>query len=591
MKKLLFFAISLILYSNSAFRQSAKLDAQEVKALKEIWGKLKLTRKKEWNFEKDPCSGEGNWRLSVGCNCSFETNTTCHVTHISITSQYVAAILPWEFAKLQFLQSLDLDYNYLRGTIPSNWATMRLTTLSLMGNRLSGLFPTALARMTTLQDLNIEGNQFKGSIPEEIAKMKNLERLVLSSNDFSGQLPDALSKLTNLTDLRISDNNFTGKIPRFISKWTQIRKLHIQGCSFEGAIPSSISVLTQLNDLRISDLKGGASTFPPLQKMTHLKILVLRNCLIYGPIPYYVGYLRSLQTLDLSFNNLTGDIPYSFSMLKKVEYIYLTENNLTGLMPEWFLSSTKVIDVSYNHFTWDAYGPKRCEEGAINVVESYSSSTKKQNDIHPCLRKDFPCTKLDSQKIRSLHINCGGEEVNINNFIKYDADTERRGASTYYNDGNWAFSSTGNFLDDDHDSYILFNTSNLHSIPTLDTDLYTTARTSAISLTYYGLCLANGDYTVRLHFAEIVFTQDNPSGKLGKRVFDVYVQGELKLKDFDIVEAAGGIGKAIIKSYIVNVKNNTLKIRLYWAGKGTTGIPYRGCYGPIISAISVNQSK
>ncbi|KAF5757332.1 putative Malectin domain-containing protein [Helianthus annuus] len=130
-----------------------------------------------------------------------------------------------------------------------------------------------------------------------------------------------------------------------------------------------------------------------------------------------------------------------------------------------------------------------------------------------------------ASEIYSLRINCGGKEVYINN-TKYESDTEKKGASPYYNAGNWAFSSTGNFLDDDRDSdiYILSNTSSLHNTSTFDTDLYTTARTTAISLTYYGLCLINGNYTVMLHFAEIVFTQYNSFNTLGRRVFDVYVQ-------------------------------------------------------------------
>ncbi|KAL8227733.1 hypothetical protein R6Q57_015317 [Mikania cordata] len=598
MKKVLFFVFSLILYSNLTFTQSAKLDKQEVKILKQIGEKLGIAGTKVWDFEKDPCSGEGNWgigeyrkgaNVSIVCDCSFESNATCHAVDIYIKSQNISTALPSEFSKLRYLRILDLSRNYLNGTIPSTWATMQLHNLSLMGNRLSGPFPKALTRMSTLLDLSLEGNRFTGSIPQEIANLKNLERLVITSNDFMGELPVALGKLTNLTDLRISDNNFTGKIPNFISQWTQIGKLHMQGCSLEGPIPSSISVLTQLNDLRISDLKNGASTFPPLQKMTKLNKLVLRNCLIRGRIPDYIGNIASLKTLDLSFNNLTGEIPLSFSQLGKTDYIYLTENNLTGPMPAWIFSSTKDVDVSYNKFTWDSSGPNTCERGTVNVVESYSSSTNKQNNIPQCLMKDFPCSKSIEQQTHSLYINCGGKEVNINNTIEYESDTERKGASTFYNGENWAFSSTGNFLDDDHDSdvYILSNTSSLNNVSTSETELYTSARTTAISLTYYGLCLMNGNYTVRLHFAEIVFTQDNTFNSLGKRVFDVYVQGELKLKDFDIVQEAGGTGRPVTKSYMVNVKNNTLKIQLFWAGKGTIGIPLRGSYGPIISAISV----
>ena len=66
------------------------------------------------------------------------------------------------------------------------------------------------------------------------------------------------------------------------------------------------------------------------------------------------------------------------------------------------------------------------------------------------------------------------------------------------------------------------------------------------------------------------------------------MQDELVLKDFNIEDEAGGVGKEIIQNFTVVVSDNTLEIRFYWAGKGTTGIPVRGVYGPLISAISVD---
>ncbi|KAI7730572.1 hypothetical protein M8C21_005785, partial [Ambrosia artemisiifolia] len=83
---------------------------------------------------------------------------------------------------------------------------------------------------------------------------------------------------------------------------------------------------------------------------------------------------------DLSFNNLSGKIPSSFSLLgnQNPVHIYLTNNDLTGPMPRWVRSSTKNVDLCYNHFTWDASAPDNCEQGTVNVVESYSSSTSEQ---------------------------------------------------------------------------------------------------------------------------------------------------------------------------------------------------------------------
>ncbi|XP_019194517.1 PREDICTED: probable LRR receptor-like serine/threonine-protein kinase At1g07650 isoform X2 [Ipomoea nil] len=588
----------LLLLSPSLLAATPKLHQEEVIALKQIAKKLGKT---DWDFGKDPCSGGESWspkiqrksfETTVTCDCSFDNNATCHITAIALKSQNFSAGLPPEFAKFHHLKILDLSRNYLNGSIPQQWASMRLLELSFMGNRLSGPFPKVLTRITTLRNLSIEGNNFSGTIPPEIGNLIHLEKLTLSSNAFTGNLPSTFGKLKNLTDLRISDNNFTGKIPDFIGNWTNIEKLHIQGCSFEAPLPSSISSLTALTDLRISDLKGGKSSFPQLEEMESMKTLILRNCMIDGELPEYLGHMKKLKALDLSFNNLTGEIPASFVRLAKVDFIYLTGNRLTGDIPKWILSTNKNIDISDNMFSWQGSGPVECPSGSVNLVESYSSSGD-LSGVHPCLTQNFPCSNSRSRsRSYSLHINCGGKETIISNGTKYEGDLEARGASMFYSRPDWAFSSTGNFMDNDidSDSYIYSSTSALYNVNGPDSELYKTARASPLSLTYYGLCMMNGNYTVKLHFAEILFTNGTSFNSLGKRIFDVYLQENLVLKEFNIVKEAGGPEKALVKTFTVAVTSNTLKIHFYWAGKGTTGIPERGVYGPLIAAISVDPN-
>ncbi|KAJ1383753.1 Serine-threonine/tyrosine-protein kinase, catalytic domain [Sesbania bispinosa] len=122
-----------------------------------------------------------------------------------------------------------------------------------------------------------------------------------------------------------------------------------------------------------------------------------------------------------------------------------------------------------------------------------------------------------------------------------------------------------------------------------DSDLYETARVSPISLTYYGFCLENGEYTVKLYFAEIMFTDDDTFSSLGRRIFDIYIQGEPVHTDFNIANEAQGVGKEKIMQFPAYVSNNSLEIRFHWAGKGTRAIPYPSVYGPLVSAISVSQ--
>ncbi|XVF39984.1 hypothetical protein PTKIN_Ptkin01aG0076900 [Pterospermum kingtungense] len=116
-----------------------------------------------------------------------------------------------------------------------------------------------------------------------------------------------------------------------------------------------------------------------------------------------------------------------------------------------------------------------------------------------------------------------------------------------------------------------------------------TSRVSPGSLRYYGLGLENGPYTVNLFFAETGIPDRSTQtwDSLGRRVFDVYIQGTRQLRDFDISKEAGGAMRAINKTFTTNITENYLEIHLFCAGKGVCSKPDPGSYGPSISAISV----
>ena len=69
------------------------------------------------------------------------------------------------------------------------------------------------------------------------------------------------------------------------------------------------------------------------------------------------------------------------------------------------------------------------------------------------------------------------------------------------------------------------------------------------------------------------------------------LQDELVEKDFNIEDHAKGALKPYTLQFNASVTNNILEIRFYFAGKGTTRIPQRGVYGPLISALSVDPSE
>lgn len=126
----------------------------------------------------------------------------------------------------------------------------------------------------------------------------------------------------------------------------------------------------------------------------------------------------------------------------------------------------------------------------------------------------------------AFHINCGGGKIKIGE-TEYEADDDVGQAAKFVPRNKiWGFSSTGNVWKRAETHY---TAENMSALTMNDSKLYTRARLSPLSLTYYGRCLAVGNYTVTLHFAEIVFRNNKSYFSLGRRIFDVYIQVFLAL--------------------------------------------------------------
>lgn len=121
----------------------------------------------------------------------------------------------------------------------------------------------------------------------------------------------------------------------------------------------------------------------------------------------------------------------------------------------------------------------------------------------------------------------------IINGTTYEQDSDNNGVSTFCLGANWAVSSTGSFLDSTDKNNFIATAKHELSIP--DSKLYKDARIAPLSLTYLGLCLSNGNYTVKLHFAEIIFSDYNGHISPGRRIFDVYIQVGTTLKKVKII--------------------------------------------------------
>lgn len=103
------------------------------------------------------------------------------------------------------------------------------------------------------------------------------------------------------------------------------------------------------------------------------------------------------------------------------------------------------------------------------------------------------------------------------------------GAATFYisDDRKWGYSSMGIY--DPTQSKTMSYTHSIEShgecgFENKDASLYKTARVSSISLKYFGFCMKNGLYTIKLDFAEITFKEEAEHKSRGNRLFDVLIQ-------------------------------------------------------------------
>uniref|UniRef100_I1PPX5 non-specific serine/threonine protein kinase n=1 Tax=Oryza glaberrima TaxID=4538 RepID=I1PPX5_ORYGL len=555
--------IPLLLAAAVAQAQQApttRTDPTEAAALNAVFAKLGQKAQPSWNITGDPCTGratdgssteDDSFNPAITCDCTDQNGTVCHITKLKIYAMDASGPIPEELRNLT-----------------------RLTNLNFGINALSGSIPKELGNLTNLISLGLGSNNFSGPLPSELGNLDKLTGLYIDSAGLSGELPSSFSKLTKVEKLWASDNNFTGQIPDYIGSWN-LTDLRFQGNSFQGPIPATLSKLVQLTNLRIGDIENGSSSLAFISNMTSLSILVLRNCKISDNLASIdFSKFASLKLLDLSFNNITGQVPEAMLGLNSLNFLDFSYNQLSGNFPSWANEKNLQLNLVANNFVLD----------------------NSNNSVLPsgleCLQRNTPCF-LGSPHSASFAVNCGSNRSisGSDNYV-YQADGVSLGAAQYYVTGEtkWGVSNVGKFMDAPSNGIYIFNSSRQFQ-STLDPELFQTARLSPSSLRYYGIGLENGNYTVTLQFAEIEFEDTKSWKSLGRRVFDIYIQGERKERNFDIRKATGGKSyTAVKKQYLIPVTKNFVEIHLFWAGKGTCCIPAQGYYGPSISALSLKPN-
>uniref|UniRef100_A0A0E0L085 non-specific serine/threonine protein kinase n=1 Tax=Oryza punctata TaxID=4537 RepID=A0A0E0L085_ORYPU len=372
----------------------------------------------------------------------------------------------------------------------------------------------------------------------------HITKLKVHKLDVVGQIPAELQNLTYLEDLGLAMNPLSGPLPKELGNLTDLLSLGISLDNFTGELPEELGNLTKLQQMRASDNEFTGKIPDYLGSLTDMTDLILRNCKVSDNLePVDFSKFTALILLDLSFNNITGQVPGSILNMGKLEFLDFSYNQLTGNFPSWATKNNLQLNLVANNFDADYSFAVDCG--------SNSSTRGSDNTI-------------------------------------YEAEPTNLGDASYYvtDQTRWGVSNVGKFSLASNGMNIIL--SSQHFQNAVNSRLFETARMSPSSLRYYGLGLENGNYTVLLQFAEVAYPDSQTWQSLGRRVFDIYIQGSLKEKDFDIRKMAGGKSFIVVnRSYTATVSNSFLEIHLFWAGKGTCCIPADGYYGPMISALSV----
>jgi Leucine-rich repeat (LRR) protein len=225
----------------------------------------------------------------------------------------------------KILQTLQLQYNALTGTIPNNFfddqSVMR--ELNVGSNQMNGTIPSDVGFASQMTGLYVFENNFTGSIPG-LGNMP-LEVFQGQGNQFSGMLPFDLYYGTWSETIRVwwaFDNELSGPLSENLGLFPSLQDFRVGNNQLEGTIPISTYSSSRLFRFEVNDNQ------------------------LEGPIDSAIGGLSSLESFDVSNNALTGTIPTEIGLITTLQAVRTQFNAFTGSIPAdvCFLGSMDVLE-------------------------------------------------------------------------------------------------------------------------------------------------------------------------------------------------------------------------------------------------------
>ncbi|KAL4606297.1 hypothetical protein ACB092_09G092700 [Castanea dentata] len=174
----------------------------------------------------------------------------------------------------------------------------------------------------------------------------------MSLCNLQGPLDSSLQKLQSLSIINLSANNFSAPVPEFFADFRNLTSLNLRSCGLNGQFPKKIFQVPTLQTVDLSDNELLQGSLPEFYPNGSLQSLLLSGTQFSGTLPDSIGNLKRLFEIDLSRCNFNGSIPSTMANLTQLVYLDLSSNNFTGPIPSFSMAKNlTMICLSYNHFT------------------------------------------------------------------------------------------------------------------------------------------------------------------------------------------------------------------------------------------------
>ncbi|XP_039173453.1 receptor like protein 22-like [Eucalyptus grandis] len=411
---------------------------------------LLLELKNSLNFTASLSSKLVGWNQS---NDSWD-GVTCEggqVTGLDLSNDSIAGGLndSSSLFRLKYLQRLNLAFNRFQFLeIPSGFGNLtNLVYLNLSNAGFTGQVPIGISRLTRLVTLDVSMLYFPGltslklenpNLKMLVGNLSELRELYLDGVNMSAtgnELCNALSssvlklqvlsvtscylsgpiescsslvKLHSLSVIKLDGNNLSTTVPEFFALFSNLKTLHLSSCGLQGVFPQKIFQVQTLQTLDLSFNELLQGSLPEFPENGSLQTLLLSFTSISGRLPDSIGKLRNLSRIELVNCSFGGNIPSSFTYLSQLTYLDFSFNNFSGSIPSLSKSNNLTqITLSHNNLI-----------GPINSTEwKYLSSLLILDLRFNSLQGNIPSSLFTLPSIQKLQLSNNATNGSLKGFF------------------------------------------------------------------------------------------------------------------------------------------------------------------------------